>query len=220
MSFSYEARFGPLGIPFVETFARLDVLLQESAIFFDGEAMRVESEEGGPVPSTGLPIAAENLTDVAKMAQKWWGVGFFAASQPLMEELGRTDAMEVTFTLFHSPTDLPLLIYSEHSSAERARRESETLAGDLYTLLVRLAAGLRSDLVIYDEEAEGGFILPDIEEVRTRLAKARESESLPEICIAISSRLMSFEEGRKLAGRWADRVRLTTTGYTLFAFLS
>jgi len=220
MSYSFEARFSPAGVPLSEALGPLEKALADSRIHFEGQIMRLESHEGMPTAMSADIVQVEDLADVARVARKWWGVGLFCVSESLMKALGKTDAVEVTFNLFRSASGGTSVTYSEPKGAKAARQDSEDLANDLQAMLVRVCAALQVEIAIYAEEADEGLQVPDLQEVRESVERAAAASALPGMCLVVATRLMTLEAARALAGPLAARVRLATAGYLVFSFLS
>jgi hypothetical protein len=218
MSFAFDARFQPTKLDFAEVVRRLEVVLSDSGIDYDGEVMRLYPREGVP---TAISLESETvpvLADVAKHASSWWGVSLYCISRPLADALGRTDSMEVYLRLFTAPGGGLMVVYNENSGAFRARRDSEFLLADLASFLVRTAKALEVDLVIFAEEDDQAAP-PQVSELRDLLERQARSERALGVLAIVAKDAMSFEEARSLAGAWAPNLRLTTDGFVVVPFL-
>lgn len=219
MSFAFEARFSPTALDLPTVLSRLEAALVKSKIHFQNQIMRLDSRNGVPTAISTDAIDVASLSEVAVTARKWWGIGLSCVSEPLLGALGRTDAIEVGFTLFRSPDARIAITYDEAKGAFAARKSDPDLAGDLFALLIRVAAALQIEIAIYAEEAENGPLVPTFEEAMRVIEDAGQSSHSPDQCIVVSSRLLPFEAARERAGRRADRVRLSPAGYVLFPFI-
>jgi hypothetical protein len=216
MSFSFEARFSrsEFGIP--DAITHWSVALAESRIHFDGEIMQLQSRGGVPTAMSIQTVKAADLAEAAELARKWWGAGLFCVSEPLMEVLGKTDAIEVSLSL-HRLDGGSACMYRESKSASAARVETEELARDLSAFLVRACKQLRVDLAIYDEEADS-YSVPDLTEALALIDAAAAAPQLRGGRIVVASRLLDLNTARERAGQWADSVELAPGGYVLLWF--
>lgn len=219
MSYSFEARFSPTEISFSEVLSRLETVLEQSHLHFEGEIMRLESRDGMPTAMSVDTIAVDTVKAIAQIARKWWGVALFCVSAPLLKEVGRTDAVEVTLNVFESPDGRRMLNYSEGKGAFAARVSSVDLERDLCALLVRVSAAMQIDVALYEEEQDE-FRVVDLEEATRTIERVASVQGAPGICVAISQRLIRLEAARVLAGPRASRVKVSSSGYVVFPFLT
>jgi hypothetical protein len=218
MSYSFEARFAPTSLSLPETLGRLEKVMSAWDIHFEGEIMRLESREGMPTAMSAETVKADTVGGIATLTRKWWGVALFCVSGRLMEALGRTDAVEVTFNLFKAPDGRTMLTYREAKGAFGARRDEEALGRNLYGLMVALCRALEIDVALYDEENDELRIL-DLDEV-TRTVEHSATNASPGVGVVVSERLLPLEKARELAGPRAKRVWLAPGGYLVFPFLA
>ena len=219
MSHAFDARFAPVALSREEILRRLDPVLADARIVFDGEVSRLQSRNGNPHAGQLASVSPPTLEAVFEGSRRWWGVGLACASTRLAEELGRTEAMEVYLSVFPNDEGEQILVYNEASSAFHARRESRELQADLLALLVRLLTALGSEMVVFAEETDP--TLPaSVAEIEERLThQASSPEPLGWLALIANTR-MSFDQARANAGPWAAKVRLATAGYVVLPFLS
>lgn len=223
MSYSFEARFSPLGVDYSDVFKQLGATLPQLGISYCGEIVELKSHFGAPTIASLNRVLVDKVQSIAEVAKDWWGVSFLGVSRKLLETLGRTDSVEVYLEVFRTPRSLQrMLIYRESSTACFTRASSEQLSQDLSTILVQLCVALSADLVIYEEEMnDDEFSVPSVEEVCSKLDTIHASTLSPATFMAVSRKLMSYADAKARAGRrWAHRIRETTSGYVVFPFLS
>jgi hypothetical protein len=85
--------------------------------------------------------------------------------------------------------------------------------------MITICSTLDIDIAIYDEEPYDGLLVPTLDEVLGILDRVDGSASSPQLCIAVSNRVLSYHAARERAGSLADKLRLTSSGYVLFPFL-
>lgn len=221
MSYSFEARISPTSLSFAETLEHLDECFLATGLEFTGEVTRLHSRSGVPTVKSFSPHEVSTVGEVAEAAKKWWGVSMLCNSASLREELGRNTAIEVDVAVFPGPGDVHLVTYTEPKGAFWARVRAPALETSLGGMLAAMCAELEATCAIYAEESEEEtLVIPDVDEVRQRLASAASMDRAPGFLAVVSQDELGFEEARELAVGRSELVRVSTGGYVVIPFLS
>jgi hypothetical protein len=214
VSVAYEAWFGPSPKSLEEILAALDQVLLELGIAFSGSVTRLHNQGGYPGVLSLDTEHCETMADVAKRAQRWFGVSLHCVSGPLMEQFGKSNSAEVFFAIFRGPDRRYLVSYSETRTVLVGRLESPTLAKGLYGLMLRIASLCDMDAALYTEERDE-LIVVDQATVIATLQNLGMAADVGAQAMVFRPSLVSLNEARLMVGRWAPRLKLSTAGYVL-----
>lgn len=221
MSTSFEARFSASKLFSLQDFApRLERALADCRIRWSGSFMQLEPHNGWPTVG-GLAFSkAGTLTDVGRLARGWWGVGLACVSDVLLDGLGRCDAVEVYFSVFSAPEGGLSVIYLESATATDYRIKAPEAAENLLALQLAMCDAGHFEISIYDEQNHNRNPIPTRRELEVSISRAGADPRRGDLSVVASCRQMSLERARQLAGSRADEVKLSTSGYVMFPFLS
>jgi hypothetical protein len=221
MSFDFVARFDTTRLPLPEILARLDTVLTANDIR-PVAVSSVASHEGTPTVDV-VRRASIDVTDLASVpaeVHNWWGINVYCVSDRIAEELGRSTSMEVDFVIFPTPNREHTLTYRESSRVCRMRSKDTDAANQLVELQLGLCTALDLKLSAYDEESSDLEQTPllTLDIFERWLAKSVErGGAISALCSLV---LMSQARASEVAGRRRDDVRMSSSGYFLFPFLS
>lgn len=223
MSYDFDLKFSPSQLDRAEIVARLPEALDGAGIRFDGFVHRLRSRRGEPYVDTVDPGPSDTLENSLKRASSYWGFSLYCISIPLFEVIGKNTAVEVYVRVFKHRDGGQLIVYNEDKGAHFARIEHD-LEDDLFRLMIGFCNRFEVELGIYQDTSTTGDVqpqlVPDLDELRGLMARqAARAQALGWAAI-VSTKQMSLEEARKLAGPWASALRLAVDGYVIFPFLS
>lgn len=222
MSYAFEARFSRVPLSFTETLDRIDESFSVAGLEFTGEITRLHHRRGMPIVKTASAVHLSTVLNVkaAAKAGRWWGVSMLCNSIPLREALGRNTATEVDLAVFPHD-DGHLVTYTEPKGAFWARVRNPALEHQLGAMMSVIAASLDATVGIYAEEREHeDLVIPTLESVLADLKHGSSREHAPQRVAIIAERVLSLEQARAHAGRFANRVRRTTRGYVVIPMLT
>jgi hypothetical protein len=219
MSHAYEARFAGVDQDLSAIIAGLEPCLEKVGLVFDGEVTQLQSQGGLAVVASMESKRVTQLTDIPRLANRWWGVSLFCISTPLADALGRTDAIEVYLRIVKVAEARRVIVYNEASAAFHARAELESLSQQLTSTLVAICSAVGSELAIYMEE-DPELSEPSLDELRQRLVRQGQASEALAFHAVVKSEVLSLADARELVGPWAEHLRLSTNGYVVLPFLS
>ena len=222
MTRAYNVRFDETDTPLPDMIDRLGVVLADRKIIPHSVSWLARANDRPTVDLSQLseiPVVDGDLSPVGPQVASWWGVNIYCVSLALAERFGRGDAMEVDFAIFHTPSGRRTLEYKESSRVYDARVTDEDAENELYALQLMLCSALGFRISDYDEETSPLTRSPcaSLHEAQRIIERAVQKNVGTAVVIAQS--LLGMPDAEKLAGKRADDVKFTATGYLLFRLL-